>query len=80
MIQSDMKACGLPIRTEYGVRAYHSLRNSYISMLLESTDIATAQKLARHCDINLTLSYARLRPESERTAISLLDLPALPEA
>jgi integrase len=79
MIQHDMRDCGLPVRTERGIRAFHSLRNTYISMLFDvGVDAATAQKLARHGDVNLTLSYCRLRPDAERQAVAKLVIPGLP--
>jgi integrase len=78
MLQADMKAAALPVRTPNGIRCFRSLRNGFISQLLESgVDVATAQRLARHADQTMTLSYARLRPESERSAIARIDLPGL---
>ena len=78
MLQADMRDCGLPIRTEHGIRAFHSLRNSFISGLFDAgVDVACVQKLARHADPTMTLSYARLRPDGERLAIAKLTIPGL---
>ena len=78
MVQADMRDCGLPVRTEHGIRAFHSLRNSFISGLFDSgVDVPTIQRLARHATPSMTLSYARLRPNSERLAIDQIKLPGL---
>jgi integrase len=72
-IQCDMRDCGLPVVTPAGRRSFHSLRNSYISGLLDAgVDVATVQQLARHADVTMTISYARLRPDSERQAVTTL--------
>ena len=53
---------------------FHSLRNSYISFLANSTTPAKIiQKLARHSDPRLTFNtYARTFEEGERQAVRLL--------
>ncbi len=75
-LQADMRDCGLPVRTPNGIRCFHSLRNTFISALFDQgVDIGTVQRLARHADPTMTLSYARTRPDGERLAIA--KLPAL---
>ncbi len=76
LVRKDLKAAGLPLRTACGIRNFHAIRNSFISMLLEGgTDPKTVQMLARHSDINLTLSYARPPRDSDVRAINGLRLP-----
>ncbi len=48
------------------------------SLLDQGVDAAAVERLARHADPTMTLSYARLRLDSERLAIERLDLPGLP--
>jgi integrase len=81
MIQPDMADAGIPRRTANGWRSLHSCRNTFITGLFDAgVDAATAQKLARHATAPLTLSYARLRPDSERLAVAKLALPEPPGA
>ena len=48
----------------------HSLRHSFASNLaINGTPIFTIQKLLNHKDINMTLRYAKLAPDSGRDAI-----------
>jgi len=76
LVQSDLKAAKLPIRTPDGRRNFHALRNIFISMVLESgTEPKIAQLLARHSDINLTLAYARPVRGGDILAINRLRLP-----
>jgi integrase len=78
MVQTDLVDAGLPVRTEQGIRGFHSLRNSFISALFDAgVNIATVQKLARHATASMTLSYARQRPDSERQAIVGLSIPGV---
>ena len=51
----------------------HTLRHTFASHLaMSGTPIYTIQKLMNHKDINMTLRYAKLAPESGREAISQL--------
>ena len=76
MVQRDLKAAGLPIRTPDGVRNLHCLRNTFISVVLKSgADAKVAQLLARHSDINLTLAYGRPVRGGDVAAINRLHLP-----
>lgn len=75
-VRTDLKAAGLPLRTPAGIRNFHALRNTYISMLLEGgVDPKIVQLLARHSDINLTLAYARPQKDADVRAINQLRLP-----
>ncbi|MBY0587216.1 tyrosine-type recombinase/integrase [bacterium] len=75
MIQVDLKSAGIPYRDERGRFAdWHALRHSFITMLAKSgVAPATARQLARHSDINLTLSrYAHVELEDQRAALETL--------
>lgn len=53
----------------------HSLRHTFASHLaISGTPIFTIQKLLNHKDINMTLRYAKLAPDSGRDAIKNLGL------
>ncbi len=53
----------------------HTLRHTFASHLaINGTPIFTIQKLMNHSDINMTLRYAKLSPESGKDAISSLYL------
>ncbi len=69
MVAWDCETAGIPIRTTEGKRSFHSLRNSYISMLAESCPLTLTQKLARHKDVRLTARYYRPKTDAERAAI-----------
>jgi integrase len=51
----------------------HTLRHTFASNLaMNGTPIYTIQKLMNHKDINMTLRYAKLAPESGRDAVRQL--------
>jgi integrase len=58
---------------------FHSLRHTYITRLATNKDIAlpTAQKLARHSTINLTMRYTHV--DTEQMYKGLNALPGLGE-
>lgn len=58
MLRDDLERAGIPYEDEEGrVADFHSLRAAYITGLVRSgVDPATAQRLARHSDVRLTLS------------------------
>ena len=76
MVQTDLKAAKLPVRTPNGIRNFQALRNTFISMVPEGgADPKTAQTVARQSDINLPLSYARPQKDADVRAINGLRLP-----
>ena len=81
MLQKDLIAAGIPFVDEAGLFAdFHSLRHSFVSMLAAG-DVhpKLAQRLARHSDINLTLSrYSHTVLADEAKALTAL--PQFPSA
>lgn len=75
MVEWDCQAAAIPLRTTEGKRSFHSLRNTYISMLADVHPIALVQKLARHSDIRQTAAYYRAATDAERAAVN--GLPSL---
>jgi integrase len=75
MIRGDLEAAGIPYVDEAGLFAdFHALRHSFVSMLAAgNVSPAMAQRLARHSDINLTMSrYTHTVFTDEATALSAL--------
>ena len=51
----------------------HTLRHTFASQLaINGTPIFTIQKLMNHSDINMTLRYAKLSPDSGRDFVNNL--------
>ncbi len=75
MLQHDLAAAGIPFVDDAGLYAdFHSLRHSFVSMLAAG-DVhpKLAQRLARHSDINLTLSrYSHTVLADEAKALTAL--------
>jgi len=72
MVRRDVEAAGLAYRDQDGrYYDFHSLRHQFVSNLASSgVHPATAQKMARHSDINLTLSrYTHIGREDEAKAV-----------
>ena len=56
MLARDLELAGICPKTIEGVADFHALRAAYVTGLVRSgVDAATAQKLARHSDVRLTL-------------------------
>jgi len=75
LIRADLKAAGIPLTDKDGNEiVFHSLRNSFISFLANSTAPAkVVQELARHSDPKLTFNtYARVFDSSKIEAINFL--------
>jgi integrase len=72
MVQIDVEAAGLAYQEDNGrFFDFHALRHQFISSLAASgVHPATAQKMARHSDINLTLSrYTHVGRGDEAAAV-----------
>ena len=59
------------VSAEMGVRVTpHNLRASYITILSQTHDLPTVQRLARHADIETTMSYIQVAQERMDSAVS----------
>lgn len=58
MLQRDLKAAGIPYRDANGLYAdFHALRHTFITNMVKSgVNPKTAQSLARHATIDLTMN------------------------
>ena len=75
MLQKDLEAAGIAYVDEAGLYAdFHSLRHSFVSLLAQgNVHPKLAQKLARHSDINLTMSrYSHTLLADEAQALEVL--------
>ncbi len=75
MLRADLELAGIPYRDESGrVADFHALRHSFVSSLARSgVHPKTAQALARHCSVSLTLDrYTHSNREAEVDAINRL--------
>jgi len=82
MLRHDLAAAGIEYRDESGrVFDFHALRHQFISMLAAAgVHPKTAQELARHSDINLTMSrYTHVRLSDLSTAVHALPNLHIPE-
>ena len=64
-LAQDLAAAGIPLVTEHGKAVFHSLRITYINLVLDvGVNPKEAQQLARHSTVNLTMNvYGRTRSE-----------------
>lgn len=61
---------GLDTRDTKNRAVIHTLRHTFASQLaIEGTPIFTIQRLMNHSDINMTMRYAKLSPDSGRAAV-----------
>lgn len=69
-LKADLKAVGIPIKTEAGKLDFHALRTAYINLVIETgADLKTAQTMARHATPDLTMNvYGRSRDSALRQA------------
>jgi integrase len=75
MFQADLKAAGIPGRDDAGlVVDFHRLRHTFITNLANAgVHPKTAQTLARHCSITLTMDrYSHTLREQEAEALGVL--------
>ncbi len=77
MLQRDLKAAGVPYKTEAGYADFHALRHTYISRLIRSgVNLKVAQALARHSSVVLTADlYGHLAPGEKTAAVAGFTLP-----
>ena len=81
MVRADLEDAEIPFETDEGRFDFHSLRHSFISGLAAAgVHPKTAQELARHSDINLTMNaYTHLRLNDLSAAVDTIAAPARPE-
>ena len=75
MLKRDLEAVGIPYVDDAGLYAdFHALRHSFISLLAAgNVHPKLAQRLARHSDINLTMSrYSHTLLADEADALNSL--------
>jgi hypothetical protein len=75
MLRKDLKAADIAYVDDAGLYAdFHALRHSYISLITQGgVHPKLAQKLARHSDINLTMSrYSHTLLADESEALNVL--------
>ncbi len=81
MLKKDLEAAGIAYVDEAGLYAdFHALRHSYVSLITQGgVHPKLAQKLARHSDINLTMSrYSHTLLSDEAEALDVLpEFPSL---
>ena len=79
MLQRDLEAAGVPYVDENGLYAdFHALRHTFITNMVRSgVSPKTAQSLARHCTIDLTMNvYTSLTVNDQAQALAAL--PSVP--
>lgn len=71
MLRVDLKSAGIPYETKLGVLDFHALRVTFITSLARAkVHPKTAQILARHSDINLTMAvYTKLGIDDTASAV-----------
>ena len=74
MVKRGLEAAGIGYKTEAGVFDFHAIRHQFISSLAASgVHPKVAQELARHSDINLTMTrYSHLSKLDEKKAVESL--------
>lgn len=80
MLQHDLKAAGIPYVDANGLYAdFHALRHTFITNMVKSgVNPKTAQSLARHSTIDLTMNvYTSLTVNDQASALA--SLPAVPD-
>ena len=81
MLRKDLDAAGIEYVDDAGLYAdFHALRHSYVSLIVQGgAHPKIAQRLARHSDINLTMSrYSHTLLTDEADALSALpDFPSV---
>ncbi|MCA9087237.1 MAG: site-specific integrase [Planctomycetaceae bacterium] len=83
ILQRDLKAAGIPYVDENGLYAdFHALRHTFITNMVKSgVSPKTAQSLARHCTIDLTMNvYTSLTVIDQAEALAVLPSVPRPEA
>ncbi len=80
-LKQDLAAAGVEYHTKEGYADFHALRHTYITRLVKAgVNSKTAQTLARHQDVSLTLNvYSHVELIDRAAALRLLPKLDLPE-
>ncbi len=64
MLKKDLTTAGVPLKTVDGKLDFHSLRHTFVSLIIEAGASATeAKELARHASLSMTSIYSHARVE-----------------
>ena len=71
VLRMDLTRAGIPIESRGKILDFHAFRAAYITHIVKrGTDPATAQQLARHSDVRLTLqTYTDVTDDQKRKAL-----------
>lgn len=71
MLKRDLAAAGIEAMTTKGKLDFHALRTAYINFVIDiAPDVKTAQELARHETVNMTMNvYGRAKEERCRAVV-----------
>lgn len=74
MVKKDLARAAIPYETPEGIADFHAAgRHSHITGLFKAgVPLPTAQKLARHADIKMTMRYTHVGMEDRAKALELL--------
>lgn len=74
MVKKDLARAGIPYETPEGIADFHAAgRHSHITGLFKAgVPLPTAQKLARHADIKMTMRYTHVGMEDRAKALEAL--------
>lgn len=74
MVKKDLARAGIPYKTPEGIADFHAAgRHSHITGLFKAgVSLPTAQKLARHADIKMTMRYTHVGLEDQAKALEAL--------
>lgn len=73
MMKADLKAAGIPYKTDEGYADFHAGRHTFITRLLGSgVSVVDTMALARHSDVKMTMKYSHIEKERQAAAIAKL--------
>ena len=77
MVRRDLKAAGIPFKTDDGIADFHAAgRHTHITELLRNgATLPEAKQLARHSDVNQTMRYTHIGLSDQAKALAQLPAP-----